>query len=161
MFERLSRQFARDERGFTLIELMVVVLIIAILIGIAIPTFLGARQRAQDRAAEASLRNSLTAAKTIFTDAETYVTATDTALNAAEPSIAHVPTGTASTGSKNVSVNPASQGVWYGAAKSSSGTCFFIKDNVSNPGANGTTFAKSTNACTGTQAASETYSTSW
>jgi type IV pilus assembly protein PilA len=39
------------EAGFTLIELMVVVLIIAILIAIAIPTFLGARSRAQDRVA--------------------------------------------------------------------------------------------------------------
>jgi type IV pilus assembly protein PilA len=149
------------EGGFTLIELMVVVLIIAVLIGIAIPTFLGARQRAQDRAAQSSLRNSLTAAKTIFTDAETYLNATDTALDSAEPSIDHVATGVASTGAKNVSVNPASAGVWYGAAKSASGTCFFVKDNVASPGADGTTFAKSTNACTGTQAALETYSSSW
>ncbi|MFM8236413.1 MAG: prepilin-type N-terminal cleavage/methylation domain-containing protein, partial [Actinomycetota bacterium] len=65
-----------DERGFTLIELMVVVLIIAILIAIAIPTFLGARERAQDRAAQSSLRNGLTAAKTIFTDNEDYTDAT-------------------------------------------------------------------------------------
>src|SRR5829696_589473 len=42
------------QAGFTLIELMVVVLIIAILIAIAIPTFLGARSRAQDRAAHKS-----------------------------------------------------------------------------------------------------------
>ena len=48
-----------SEEGFTLIELMVVVLIIAILIAIAIPTFLGARQRAQDRAAQSDLRNGL------------------------------------------------------------------------------------------------------
>ncbi len=62
----------RGDEGFTLIELMVVVLIIAILIGIAIPVFLGARTRAQDRALHSELRNSLTAAKVYYTDAEDY-----------------------------------------------------------------------------------------
>src|SRR3978361_358238 len=52
-----------DERGFTLIELMVVVLIIAIVIAIAIPTFLGAKSRAQDKAAQSSLRNEVTKPK--------------------------------------------------------------------------------------------------
>ena len=61
-----------EEQGFTLIELMVVVLIIAILIAIAIPTFLGARQRAQDRAAQSDLRNALTAEKTVYTDLQAY-----------------------------------------------------------------------------------------
>ena len=61
-----------DEEGFTLIELMVVVLIIAILIAIAIPTFLGARERAQNRAAQSNLRNGLTAEKTYFTDDEVF-----------------------------------------------------------------------------------------
>jgi type IV pilus assembly protein PilA len=72
MFERLSQRSEREERGFTLIELMVVVLIIAILIAIAIPTFLGARQRAQDRAAQSNVRNALTAEKTFFTDGQVY-----------------------------------------------------------------------------------------
>lgn len=57
-----------DEDGFTLIELMVVVLIIAILLAIAIPTFLGAQDRARDRGAQSDLRNGITAAKTIATD---------------------------------------------------------------------------------------------
>jgi type IV pilus assembly protein PilA len=61
-----------DDGGFTLIELMVVVLIIAILIAIAIPSFLGAQNRARDRAAQSDLRNALTTAKTIATDHQGY-----------------------------------------------------------------------------------------
>ena len=64
----MLRRRREDEEGFTLIELMVVVLIIAILIAIAIPTFLGAQDRARDRGAQSDLRNGLTAAKTIATD---------------------------------------------------------------------------------------------
>jgi type IV pilus assembly protein PilA len=69
---KMLRQRIQDDKGFTLIELMVVVLIIAILIAIAIPTFLGLRQRAQDRAAQSDLRNGLTAAKAYYTDDETF-----------------------------------------------------------------------------------------
>lgn len=81
----IRNQLKKDE-GFTLIELMVVVLIIAILIAVAIPTFLGARERAQDRAAQSNLRNALTAEKVFYTDAEQY---TDVAadLAAIEPSL--------------------------------------------------------------------------
>ena len=74
------------EEGFTLIELMVVVLIIAILIAIAIPQFLGARSRAQDTAAKSDLRNALTAEKTSYTDTQTYTTTAAT-LTAIEPAI--------------------------------------------------------------------------
>ncbi|MEA3018822.1 MAG: type pilus assembly protein PilA, partial [Actinomycetota bacterium] len=67
MLDTFRRRMRNDE-GFTLIELMVVVLIIAILIAIAIPTFLGAQNRARDRGAQSDLRNGLTAAKTLATD---------------------------------------------------------------------------------------------
>src|SRR6202521_3936900 len=84
------RKNARDrgEDGFTLIELMVVVLIIAILIAIAIPTFLGARQKAQDRAAQSDIRNALTAAKTGFVDGQNYQSAA-AQLASIEPSLTY------------------------------------------------------------------------
>ncbi|MGZ8734191.1 MAG: prepilin-type N-terminal cleavage/methylation domain-containing protein, partial [Acidimicrobiia bacterium] len=96
------RDRRENEEGFTLIELMVVVLIIAILIAIAIPTFLGARTKANDRAAQSSLRNALTAAKSVFTDNNTYATADAATLAVDEPSLTFVDTGTDSTGPKEV-----------------------------------------------------------
>src|SRR5436305_3203389 len=61
-------------------------------------TFLGARARAQNRAAQSSLRNALVAAKTIFTDNNDYTQATTTNMLAVEPSLTYVAAGTASTG---------------------------------------------------------------
>ena len=64
----------RDERGFTIIELMIVVMIIGILVVIALPTFLGARTRAYDRAAQSDVRNAFAAEKAFYTDDLLYTT---------------------------------------------------------------------------------------
>jgi len=82
--ERLAR--GREDEGFTLIELMVVVLIIAILIAIAIPTFLGARKRAQDKQAQSNIRIALGTEETVYTDNQQY-TATVADLQAEEGSL--------------------------------------------------------------------------
>ena len=99
MLQSLRQRLDREDEGFTLIELMVVVLIIAILIAIAIPTFLGARARAQDRAAQSNLRNALTAEKTFYTDKQAY-SATASDLSAIEPSLSYVASSPASTGNQ-------------------------------------------------------------
>jgi type IV pilus assembly protein PilA len=140
------RERREHEEGFTLIELMVVVLIIAILIAIAIPTFLGARERAQNRAAQSSLRNALTAAKTMYTDNSSYATATDANLPGVEPSLDYVGPAVASTGAKEVSV-AASATEWSAAALSASGDCYWIKEDA----AGGTTYGTGA-ACTGNAA---------
>ncbi len=109
MLDALRRRADRDEEGFTLIELMVVVLIIAILIAIAVPTFLGARQKAQARAAQSNVRNAYSAAKTLFTDHEKFssdgTSATArTELAAIEPSLAFA-AAVSSTDPKQVQVD--------------------------------------------------------
>lgn len=151
-----------DDKGFTLIELMVVVLIIAILLAIAIPTFLGAQNKAKDRSAQSSARNALTNAKTIYADSATYVDADIVALQASEPSLTFLGTAVASDGPKKVSVDIADANTWYAAVWSDAGNCFFIKDSVAASGA-GTTYAKGTVQadCTGTEAATLTYVAKW
>ncbi len=145
------------EEGFTLIELMVVVLIIAILIAIAIPTFLGARSRAQDRASQSSLRNGLTSAKTIFTDQEDYTQATVAALAANEPSLTFAAGATASTGPNNLSVATTTNTVTL-AGLSKSGTCFWIQDNVTGPG---TRYGKGTGTCSAATAPPSGWLSTW
>jgi prepilin-type N-terminal cleavage/methylation domain-containing protein len=67
-----SARHIGSESGFTLIELMVVLLIIAILLAIAIPTFLGVTNTAGDRAAQSNLTNALTEAKALYQVSQTY-----------------------------------------------------------------------------------------
>lgn len=77
------------EGGFTLVELMIVVLIVAILIAVAIPTFLGQRKTAEDAAAKSNLKLALTTEKAYATGAQVFTADLD-ALNAIEPSLFNV-----------------------------------------------------------------------
>jgi type IV pilus assembly protein PilA len=145
-----ARQGDNREGGFTLIELMVVVMIIAILVGIAIPAFLGARKRAQDTASKSNLRNALSTAQTVFTDTQAFPATPGTAptgmisvLTNEEPSLTFIDgsatgSGHTSGAAKEISVNSmvsapslAASGTNLDeiilASKSGSGKCFFLR----------------------------------
>ena len=170
MISAIQRRLAArqdNQGGFTLIELMVVVMIIAILVGIAIPAFLGARKRAQDTASKSNLRNALGTAQTIYTDTQAFLAtaAMVTELTNDEPSLEFVD-GSAATGvsdtAKKISVNTSGTGLdtIILASKSASGKCFFLR-HINTPGTGGGSQMVSTSGATPACAAVSAPATGW
>jgi type IV pilus assembly protein PilA len=120
----------RDQQGFTLIELMVVLLIIGILMAIAIPTYLGERNHAEDKAAQTTLRNALGTIDALYTQNGDFETVLPLAVpvsvvQAAEPAIQW---SQSSSGPNQVGVQATGHNSAVMVAKSLSGKCFWIMD---------------------------------
>jgi type IV pilus assembly protein PilA len=166
------------EAGFTLIELMVVLLIIAILLAIAIPTFLGVTSSANDRAAQSNLSNAVTEGSAVYQSNNQTFPAAASVYQSSAPEFTWT-TGSVSA-ANNISVDAStdSQAVIYGVY-SPTNTCWYVlyTPNESSPpfGASpgtpvavanaGTYYAKHTIAaggsCSASTAAGYTTATDW
>ena len=133
---------AGEDAGFTLIELMVVLLILAILLAIAIPTFLGVTKSANDRATQSNLNTALVNAKAAFqSQGQSYTSSTVTtpallasALQSAEPSLTFTTGSIAATantvGTISVYVAPNGTGVILAGQAKGTNNCWYIMDNA-------------------------------
>lgn len=133
---------SESDEGFTLVELMVVVLIIGVLIAIALPTFLGARKRAADRATQSELRTGLAAGLTYYAEYADWTQFDAVEAENAEASLDWVDGGVPPTGDISIQVHSGQQLLLI--QESLSGDFFCVAQIASNPATlrgGGATFA--------------------
>ncbi|HLH46145.1 MAG TPA: prepilin-type N-terminal cleavage/methylation domain-containing protein [Acidimicrobiales bacterium] len=126
------RRLRGADAGFTVVELLVVLMVMAILLAIAVPLFLGQRSSSGDVSAQQLLKGALLAANDVYNDTQDYtqVTAAALAANDREASFvsgqltAYAPS---TVGFATGALGNGDAGGYIGlAAYSRSGTCWLL-----------------------------------
>ena len=73
MMRKLQQRIGEGQRGFSLIEILVVILIIGVLAAIALPAFVGQRSKGEDSSAKSAARNLVSAIESFYATNKTYV----------------------------------------------------------------------------------------
>ena len=69
---RTLRERMHGEKGFTLIELMAVLMVMGILAAIALPNFIGQKEKGEDVTAKSDARNVVAAVESCHTETQSY-----------------------------------------------------------------------------------------
>ena len=145
----------RQDEGFTLVELMVVIMIVGILVAIGMPTLVGARERTYERRTQANIRNAFLAEKAHYADNLTY-TDVPADMVAIESSLDYVAGDTPLlTGTVYLLWLPGIDEI-YISSKSESGDCFYLGETA----ASGARYATAADPSCGA-ADTQTYSNNW
>jgi type IV pilus assembly protein PilA len=133
MLKRIrSRLDGNAEQAFTLIELLVVIIIIGILLAIAVPSYLGFRDRAADNAVKTNLRAALPSTEAYYADNGAYTGMDAADLVAIDSSVSPTLTVASVTASTYCLTDTVSGKTW----------------SVAGPGPSSADFHEASNNCT-------------
>ncbi len=131
MRAQLKAKVERED-GFTLVELMVTVAILAALLIMSMSTYAGAKSRSQDSAAKSVATRALQTGRVVYTDQATYATVDTAKLTTAEKSVTFVGAAVGSTNSDEASTDvpdrATTASIFVAAVYSEAGNCFYIRD---------------------------------
>jgi type IV pilus assembly protein PilA len=130
MFKRIrARLDGSIEQGFTVIEFLVVIIIIGILLAIAVPSYLGFRDRAANNAAKASLRAAVPSAEAYYADNGAYTGMDTAALVAIDSGVSSTLTVASVTTTTYCLTDTVSGKVWSVAGPEPSSTDYHPSNN--------------------------------